>query len=104
MIFESRLNQKMEEFGLLSESNANTKVEITFVNYYMRHGATRALAGVFAGADNITSIVVIKNIKTSEIISKFQVVSKNPSAMGSAKGLIESHADKIADYLKNGSK
>lgn len=101
-IFKSQLDSKLEQLGLAG-GNANKLVEITFNNYYMRHGAARALVGVMAGADNITSTVIIKDKVSGTIVGKLQVVSKNPTATGSARSLIQQHADKIATYIKTGN-
>lgn len=95
-IFKTRLDFQLEALGL-SKLNPNKIVEITFNNYYIRHGAVRALVGIMAGADNITTEVTIKDKSTGAVLGKFKVVSKNPSADGTARGLIEQHADKIVD-------
>jgi len=66
----------------------------------MRHGAARATAGIFAGVDNVQSTVKVKDTKTGKYLSEFTVQSKNPSSWGSAKGLIQDHADEIVKTLK----
>ena len=101
-IFEDRLISNFDKMGLSLGQESNKVVEITFTNYYMRHGAARALAGVMAGADNITTTVIIRDLQTGGIVGQIKVVSKNPTATGSARGLIEGHADKIASYIKKG--
>ncbi len=101
-IFKARLEAKINQFGLNINKNANKKIEITFIDYKMRHGAARALVGFMAGADNISSIVVIKDAKSNEIISRLKVTSRNRAAVGTSKGLIEDHADKIITYIKTG--
>lgn len=100
-IFKSKLYNNLRMHSLLDESS-NKLIEVTFTNYYVRHGATRALVGVLAGADNITSKIVIKDKMTNEVYGEFQVVSKNATAMGTARGLIEQHADEIVlSIVKN---
>ncbi|MFV8781139.1 DUF4410 domain-containing protein [Microbulbifer sp. SA54] len=101
-IFKNQLNTKFQALGLVNGTEPNKVVEITFTNYYMRHGAARALAGVMAGADNITTTVIIRDLQTDSVVGQMEVVSKNPTATGSARGLIEGHADKIAMYIKQG--
>lgn len=106
-IFKSKLDQNLSQLGLQQGDNqgaagSNRVIEITFNNYYMRHGAARALAGVMAGADNITSTVLIKDKESREVLSRLQVESKNPTATSSARALIEQHATKITDYIKTG--
>lgn len=105
-IFKMRLESKLKVLKLISEEKgtSNKLIEITFNNYYMRHGAARALAGVMTGVDNITSTVLIKDKDSDTIVGKFQVVSENPTAVISARALIEEHADKIANYIKTGKK
>lgn len=100
-IFKGRLDLKMKELGLLSEDN-NKEVEVVFTNYYMRHGATRALLGIMAGSDNVTTKILIKDAETGSVDSEFEVVSKNPTAVGRSKRLLQRHAEKIANYIKNG--
>ncbi len=70
------------------------------INYYMRHGAARAMVEIMAGSDNIQSRVKIKDSSTGNVLSEFTVQSKNPTAWGTSKGLIEEHADKIVATLK----
>lgn len=98
-IFKSQIDNNLKLLGLIDE-DSNNVIEITFTNYYMRNDTTRALVGVLAGADNITSNITIKEKDTGNVIAKFQVVSKNPTAMGTARGLIEEHANKITDYIR----
>jgi len=64
----------------------------------MRDGAARALAGIFAGADNINTTVLIKN--NDATVGEYVVESSNASAWGTSRGSIEKHIDKIVDYLK----
>jgi hypothetical protein len=80
---------------------AGRKVEIAITNYYMRHGAARALVGIMAGADNMLSVVTVRDA-AGAVVGEFAVESKNPSAWGTSRGMIEEHADKIAAYLKSG--
>jgi len=102
-ILRERLTTQLSSSGLLADSaDASAKiVEVTITNYRMRHGAARALVGIMAGADNIQSIVKVKDPVTGKVFSEFNVKSKNPSAWGTSKGLIEDHADEIVATLKN---
>lgn len=102
-ILRERLTNQLSSNALLATPGRASlrTVEVNVTNYYMRHGAARALVGVLAGVDNIQSTVQVKDSKTGKVLSEFKVESKNPSAMGSAKGLIEQHADKIVEILKN---
>ncbi|WP_457097785.1 DUF4410 domain-containing protein [Lysobacter sp. P5_B9] len=75
------------------------KVKITITNYYMRAAAARFLVGIMAGRDNIHSVVTITDVKSGEELGRIEVDSHNPTAMGTAGGLIESHATEIADFM-----
>ncbi|MEM5551286.1 hypothetical protein HJP15_10975 [Pseudoalteromonas sp. NEC-BIFX-2020_002] len=101
-LFKARLEAQMSQFGLSTSNDANKKIEITFIDYKMRHGAARALGGFMAGTDNISTIVVIKDVKSDETIARLKVTSRNKAAVGTSKGLIEDHADKIVTYIKTG--
>jgi hypothetical protein len=103
-ILRQQLDSKLQGSGLLAASPAEARksVEISITNYYMRHGATRALVGVMAGADNMQSSVQVKDRKTQAVVGEFAVESKNPTAMGTSRGMIIEHADKIVEYLTSG--
>ncbi|GAB3367295.1 hypothetical protein GCM10027431_10750 [Lysobacter rhizosphaerae] len=75
------------------------KVKITITNYYMRAAAARFLVGIMAGRDNIHSVVTITDVKSGEELGRMEVDSRNSTAMGTAGGLIESHATEIADFM-----
>ena len=98
-IFKNRLESMLKQKSLYKE-NSNKVIEITFNNYYVRPGAARAMVGVMAGVDNITSTVVIKEKDNDKIVGEFRVISKNATALSSAGNLIEQHADKIIAYLE----
>lgn len=101
-ILRERLIEQLTNSGLLAAATDATArtIEVTVTNYYMRHGATRAMVGVMAGADNIQSKVKLKDQASGKVLSEFTVKSKNPSAWGTSRGLIEEHADKIVETLQ----
>jgi hypothetical protein len=103
-ILRQELDSQLQAKGLLAANPAEARksVEISITNYYMRHGATRALVGVMAGADNMQSSVQVKDRKTQTVVGEFAVESKNPSAWGTSRGMIMEHADKIVEYLRSG--
>lgn len=104
-ILQNRLNEQLTASNLLAGNNsANRTIDVTITNYYMRHGAARALAGIMAGVDNIKSTVKVKDATTGQVLSEFNVESKNPTAWGTSKGLIEDHANKIVATLKGAQK
>jgi len=100
-IFRDRLTAQLVGRGLLAgASDGSSKtLEVTMNNYYMRHGAARAMVGIMAGADNIQSTVKVKDQATGKALSEFTVESKNPTAWGTSRGLIEEHADEIVATL-----
>lgn len=103
-IFRNRLESQLIASQLLTAGTdeAARPVQIVIENYYMRHGSARALVGVMAGEDNILSTIIVKETKTGNVLSTFEVESVNPTAWGSSHGLIQEHADKIVSYLKSG--
>ena len=98
-IFKNKLESELKQKSLYN-GNSNKVIEITFNNYYVRPGAARALVGVMAGVDNITSAVVIKEKDSDKTVGRFRVISKNATAMSSARNLIEQHSDVIIENLK----
>jgi len=100
-IMEARMKSQLGD-SLQAAGQSGKTVEISITNYYMRHGATRAMVGIMAGADNILSQVTVRDAAGGKILGEFVVESKNPSAWGTSRGLIEEHADKIVSYLKSG--
>lgn len=103
-ILRNELDSRLQSSGLLSDNpeSANKTVEIVITEYYMRYGAVRAVVGIMAGTDHVNSTVRIRNRQTQALLGELAVESKNPTAWGTAHGLIEDHADKIVKYLKIG--
>ncbi len=104
-ILRERLNLTLAQYQRLATpaDAAARKVEVDVKNYYFRHGAVRALVGIFAGVDNIQSSVTVKDTATGKVLAQFMVESKNPTAWGTSRGLLEQHADQIA-YMLEGTK
>ncbi|MCL1128037.1 hypothetical protein [Shewanella surugensis] len=98
-IFKAQLDDNLKRLNLVDEA-ADKVIEVICTHYYMRHEASRALLGAMAGSDNITSMVLIKDKETGDILAELKVVSKNPTILGSAQGLIKQQADKITDYIR----
>lgn len=73
------------------------KVTIEITNYYMRHGAARALVGIMAGKDSIKSEVKIIDA-AGKVLGQIDIDSKNATAWGTSRGLIEGHADEIVEF------
>ena len=95
-IFRERLRSQLLGKGLLANPNdASSKtLEVTVDNYTMRHGASRAMLGIMAGSDSIQSTVRVRD-QAGKALSEFTVESKNSTAWGTSRGLIEEHADEI---------
>lgn len=73
------------------------KVTIEITNYYMRHGAARALVGIMAGSDSIKSQVTIVDA-SGAVLGRIDIDSKNATAWGTSRGLIEGHAKEIVEF------
>ena len=103
-ILRQELDSQLRGSGLLAANPAEARksVEISITNYYMRHGATRAMVGIMAGADNMQSSVQVKDRRTQAVVGEFAVESKNTTAWGTSRGLIVDHANKIVEYLRSG--
>jgi hypothetical protein len=105
-ILRDRLTMQLSNSDLLaqtSDASART-VEVAVTNYSLRHGAARALLGILAGTDNLQSTVTMKDQTTGRTLSAFAVESKNPTALGTSRALIEEHADTIVETLKGGKR
>jgi hypothetical protein len=103
-IFQERLRSQLVGSGMLAGNDdpSARSVQITIGNYYMRHGATRALVGIMAGVDNMSSTIAVRDASAGKTLTSFDVESKNPTAWGTSRGMIEDHADKIVEFLKSG--
>lgn len=100
-ILESRLRSQLAGRLVPGDAQAN-RIKIRVTYYRMRHGAARALVGIMAGQDRIVSDVSISS-PAGEPLGSLTVDSKNPTAMFTAKGLIEDHADEIAQFALGSS-
>ena len=105
-IFNERLTSQLTGSGLLAASSdaSARSLEIAVTNYNMRHGAARALLGIMAGSDNMQSTIKVKDRGTGAVLSEFSIESKNSTAWGTSRGMIEDHADKIVETLKGGKR
>jgi hypothetical protein len=100
-IFKARLASQLVASGKAGQvgGKGTSQVSITVTTYEMRHGAARALLGIFAGKDTMISIVDIRDPLTNEVKNSFEVESFNISALGTSKGMIEDQADQIISTL-----
>lgn len=98
------LDGQLRAAGLLAAtpSSAQRKVTITIDEYRMRHGAARALVGIMAGKDTIRSTVKVTDAN-GRVLGSTQVESGNSTALGTTDGLIEGHAEEIANFLRGTS-
>ena len=97
-VFKSQLST-YDSVLKIGNPNPNRIVIIEFTNYYVRHGATRALAGIMAGSDNVTTVTTVKDATTGETLGSVKHVTKNPTAVVGINLLLKGHADKIVKYL-----
>lgn len=98
-ILTARIESLLRESGRLAvdAASGSRQVEIEITNYYMRHGATRALVGIMAGADSIESTVTIRGTDGA-VLGQIDIDSTNASAWGTSRGLIEGHAEEIVEF------
>lgn len=99
-ILKARLDSRLAALGKLADGGepGAHRININITSYYMRHPAARALVGLMAGADTIKSVVVITDAEGKEL-GRIDLFSQNITILGTAKGLIEGHADKIVDFV-----
>lgn len=97
-VFKSQL-ASYDSMLKVGNPNPTRMVTIEFTNYYVRPGATRALVGVMAGSDNVSTVTTVLDATTGEVLGSVKHVTKNPTAVVGINSLIKGHADKIAQYL-----
>lgn len=96
-IFEARLRQQLA--GQLSDSPESKRINVRVNHYRIRNGATRFLVGVMAGRDRIQSTVTVTSADGAPL-GTIEVDSANSTAMGTGRGLIQGHADEIAEFVR----
>jgi len=79
------------------------KLTIEITNYYMRHGATRWLAGIMAGRDSLRSSVKITDA-AGTVVGHSDIDTYNATAYRTTDGLIEDHAQEIVDFATGARK
>lgn len=98
-VLQAQLDRRLASVRTDKMAPGALQVRITVTSYRMRHGAARALVGVMAGTDRVNSRVEIVQPETGDVLGSMTVESKNQTALGSAGGLLERHADEIADFV-----
>lgn len=101
-VFEGRLRARLGTM-LVNQDPAAKQLNVRIDYYRMRHGAVRAMVGVMAGQDRVQSTVTIVSPDGQQLGSLF-VESKNPTAMFTATGLLQDHADQVADFVMGKTK
>lgn len=81
------------------QSQHATYYAAEFTHYYVRHGATRVRAGIFAGSDNATTLTTVSNAVTGKPLGSVRLMTKNPTAVVGINSLIRGHVDKIVRLL-----
>lgn len=99
-IFRQRLQADLRKSGLMGAGAAARTLDVVMTRYQMRPGAARAWVGVMAGTDRLESTVSVRDLRSRAVIRQFSVTSKNVTAWGSSRGLIQRHADQIVKLLK----
>ena len=103
-LFESKLNAALVAAEIKAESGAfgANVAEIKFTTFRLRDDGTRLMAGIFAGTDEVTSEIIVKD-STGMEIGRGVVKTENASAWGSNDGYLEDHAKDIVRFLKGES-
>ena len=99
-IFRQRLQAALGKAGLLGSGRAAATLEVVMTRYQMRPGAARAWVGAMAGTDRLDSTVSVRAPGKGSVTQQFSVSSKNVTAWGSSRGLIQKHADQIVRRLR----
>lgn len=102
-IFRGRLDERLAKVRAADGAPGAYRAEIRVTNYRLRTTATRILAGIFAGTDDIQSMVQIVEPATGRVLGTMAVDTDNATIMGTSRGFIEAHADEIADFLLAGA-
>lgn len=100
-IFKTKLKENLNKLGY-SGSSPNKVLEITFTNYHLLNTGKRVMFGAFAGSDNITTTVKIKEKSNGNVVGQLMVESVTGSIYSSSTSIVQGHADKITNYLKTG--
>ena len=93
------IRERLRSGGWIGNGPASGKVDVTVTHYYVRHGAARALVGIMAGRDKISSQVRVTDT-SGTVLAAFEVESTNATAWGTTGGLHEKHAEEIAAQLQ----
>ncbi|MFC4726995.1 DUF4410 domain-containing protein [Coralloluteibacterium thermophilus] len=103
-IFRARLDSQLAARGLLAADGTppTRRVAIRIDTYRMRHGAARGLLGAMAGTDSIQSTVVVRD-PGGAVLGEVRVDSGNATALGTATGMIERHADQVVAFVAGGA-
>lgn len=102
-ILKERLDSRLSR-ALVAPGTADAvHVKVTITNYYMRNGAARFLVGIMAGKDSIKSLVQVIDPTTGKELGQLLVDSGNATAFGTSRGLLEGHANEIADFVLAGN-
>jgi len=100
-ILDERLQALLEETHDRAPAETTRTVDIVITDYRMRHGAVRYFFGWWAGADHIVSDVTVRDAVSGEVLGEYNVHSRT-SGGGTARALIEDHANHIVRYLESG--
>ncbi len=100
-ILDDRLQALLEKTHDRAPAETTRTVAIVITDYRMRHGAARYFLGWFAGADHIVSDVTVSDASSGDVLGEYNVHSRTTGG-GTARALIEDHANHIVRYLESG--
>jgi len=103
-MFESKLDVQLSAARMKADQTdtVSNLAEITFITFRLRDDGTRLMAGIFAGTDEITSNIVVRD-SSGNVIGNGTVTTTNSSAWGSNDGYLEDHARDIVKFLQGNS-
>ena len=103
-MFESKLKSELAAARMQSDENdkAANSAEIIFITFRLRDDGTRFMAGIFAGTDEVTSEITVRDA-AGAVIGKGVVTTSNSSAWGSNEGYLGDHARDVVKFLRGES-
>lgn len=97
-VFKDALIKRLSEVQKY-KSSSSLIVEVTFKEYYMRHGAAKAMVGIFAGVDKVVTDVRVKDRNTGKTLGKCELKTTNATAIISAASVLDQHAKQVVKFL-----
>jgi hypothetical protein len=96
------LNAELSQKNMIADENSlpNREIKISVIYYRMRSGFNRAMFGVMAGKDGVTSKVTVLDPKTGALLGESEVDTYNVLAVGDEQDVAKMHAEEIVKFLE----